>query len=311
MTRNCKKLRAMWVAGVLFCSLTAGNLLAGERTGNLVFEAMKKMEDAHKVFLGDVKQIRAEHAAAVAQRDAVKESFRKAKSNSIDRQEFHARFCLSQARVLNALRKETDLTHQVTANQLKILNKLYNSIESGRGAATPQGIKAILRAAKPVLIDGRKLLASLGNYSDKITDPVINSRLNAATGTAKMLSNYTANLEKGLSGNLVTQEELKRRLADLIQQLNAVFAQTDILGAMIRDKAAVLKMINELAATETFFSILSGGKGIVSDLSEGVMAPLIEAVDESDQDLDLLMDGVYHDVPETGSGSSQRWIESY
>jgi len=312
MIRKGKGFVAMSVACVFWSAFVAVSVQASERTGSLVFETMKKMEDAHKVFLGDVKQIRERRAAAVAQRDAVRVSFRKAKPGSIDRREFHAKFCLEQARVLGAIREETDLTHQVTASQLGILKNLYKSIESGHESATPQGVQSILRAAKPVLEDGRKLLDSLGNYGNSITDPVIHSRLDAAASTAKMLSNYTANMEKAFAGDLATQEELKRRLADLIQQLNAIYVQTDILAAMIKDKAAVLKMVNELAGAEAFFSILSGGKGIVSSLSEGVMAPLIEAVDQSDQDLDLLMDGVYNEnVSETGGGTSHRWLQGF
>ena len=312
MSQQSKKFGLIWILGVLCCLFTAGNLLASERQGNLVFDAINKMEEVNKTFLEEVKKTRAKRAAAVARRDVVKERFRKAKPGSINQQEFQARFCLEEARMLSTLRDETDLTHQVAANHLKILNKLYRSIESGRGAATAQGIQAVLKATEPVLSGGKTLLASLAACSDQITDPMIHSMLNASVATAKMFSNYQANMKRGFTGSLASQEELKKQLCDMIQQLNAVFAQSDILGAMLRDKAGLLKTANELAGAKAFFSVLSGGKEIVSNLSESVMGNLIEAAGESDQDINLLIDGVLlDDRKETGNATRQRWLDGY
>lgn len=312
MNQRRKKFGVILIAGILCFLLTAGYLPASEKTGNLVFDAMEKMEKSHQAYSADVKGIKNRRAAAVAQKNATKESYRKAKPGSIDQREFHARFCLEEANVLSAFRDETDLTRQLAANQLRILKTLYQSIESGRQTVTSQDIQAMLKVSKPALNDGRILLASLGNYAEKITDPVIHGRLSAAASTAKMWSNSTAKMERGFGGSRATHDDLKMQVGLLIQEFNAIYSQTSILGSMIRDKAYFIKMVNELAAADAIFLILSNGKGIVSNLSEGVMAPLIKAVDETDQDLTFLMEGVYHDdIPETGAGTKPRWLEGY
>ena len=154
-----------------------------------------------------------------------------------------------------------------------------------------EGAAAVVEASKPLIDSGKSLLTSLAEYRDKITDPVINSKLNAAYQTARMLSRYVDHIEKGKMNKFTSELVLKQKLTDLIEQLNALYVQTDIFMAMIQDKTTILKMINQLAASEAAICAVSDGKRTIGDFSTNVMAPLVETLTESDESLTALVAG--------------------
>jgi len=311
MKNRAMKVIGRIVLGLMLSIIVSGKALADEKTGNLVFNAMKKLQDTHQTFLRDVKEIKANRKAAVTERDLVKEQYKKAQDNTLDRREFHARFSYAQAKIYRALYDETKLTHQVAGKQLRILKGLNISVTSGKTKMSAKGAMAVVEAAKPILKNGRSLLASLSKYRGMITDPAINSKLNAAYDTTRMFSNYLKQIETGSSNRYASQLVLKQKLAELIEQLNALYVQTDIFMAMLRDKTTVLKMINQLAASEAAIWAVSDGNRIVAQLSSNVMLPLMDILNESDEDLNLLINGVLddHQGMET-PGVSQRWINT-
>ena len=293
----------------LLVVVVSGDVFADERTGNLVFNAMKKIQETHEVFLGDIEKIKADREAAIAERAAVKKQYEKARDGSLDQREFHARFSYAQAKVYRALFNEAKLTRKVAAKQLGILNKLNDSITSGEAEINAKGAISVVEAAKPFLNNGKSLLTSLAQYRDKITDPIINSKLNAAYDTARMLSKYVEHIEKGKTSKYASQLVLKQKVEELIGQLNALYVQTDIFMDRLRDKTTVLKMINQLAASEAAIWVVSDGNKVIQQLSNDVMSKLMDVLSESDEDLTALVSGVLdddHQDIET-SGYVQNW----
>lgn len=271
------------------------SVLADERIGGLVFSAMKEIQDTHKDFLGNVQRIKNSREDALSERENVKKLYTNAKDGSVDKSEFHARFSLAQAKVYRALYDEAKLTHQVAGKQLNILNNLNDSIGTTGAGVDQNDTISIIESTKPFLNNGKDLLKSLGEYRHKINDPVINSKLNAAYQTAQMLSKYVDHLEKSSTNKYASQLVLKQRVVELVEQLNALYVQTDIFMGILRDKTTVLKMINQLAASEAaIWAVSEGGKDI-SQLSGSVMASLMDAMNESDTDLNILISGVFED----------------
>ncbi len=294
---------------LLLVGMSTGSF-AGEKIGNLVFNAMKEIQDSHETFLQDVQELRTQRGEATAEREAVKKKYENARAGTLDRREFHARFSFAQAKVYRLLYEESGLTHEIARKQLGILNRLSESITSGEVGLTSNEANSVIEASKPFLENGKSLLVSLGQYRDKITDPVINSRLNGVVETAEVLSRYIDHIEKGRVNKYASQIVLKQKVAELIDQLSALYVQTDVLMAMIRDKTTVLKMINELAASEMMTLALLDGGQVINHLSSDVMSPLMDVFYESDEDLDILTDGVLNNggghVLETSS-YSQKW----
>ena len=185
MNRIKRRRASALLVGVLSFVFLGATAFGEEKIGNLVFTAMKKIQDTHQVFLSDVQGIRKQRQEAIAERDAVRRKFEKAKDGSIDKKEFHAQFSLAQAKLYRALYRESKMTHQVSAKQLGVLNTLYESIASGKASMNSEGAAAVIEASKPLIRSGKSLLVSLAEYRDKIADPVINSKLNAAYETAR------------------------------------------------------------------------------------------------------------------------------
>ena len=311
MQHRAMKVIGNLALGLMLSIVVSGRVLADEKTGNLVFNAMKKLQETHQVFLGDAKKIRADRKAAVVDRNAVREQYKKAKAGTLDKREFHARFSFAQAKVYRALHDQAKLTHQVAGKHLGILNRLNNSVVSGRTRIGAKGAMSVIEAAKPLLKSGRSLLTSLAQYRHKINDPVINSKLNAAYDTAQMYSSYLKQMEKGWTNKDTSQLLVRRKLAELIEQFNALYVQTDIFMAMLRDKTIVLKMSNEVAAAESAIWALSDGNKILTQLSSDIMSPLIDNLNESDEDLELLIDENIDGRQDYQSpGGSQKWINA-
>jgi len=151
----------------LLVVVVSGSGFADERTGNLVFNAMKQIQETHEIYMGDIEKIKAERGAAISERAAVKKQYEKARDGSLDQREFHARFSYAQAKVYRALFNEAKLTRKVAAKQLGILNKLNDSITSGDAAINAKGAISVVEAAKPFLNNGKSLLTSLAQYRDK------------------------------------------------------------------------------------------------------------------------------------------------
>ena len=306
-----KKGMAIFVSAALLVMTLYGGVYADEKIGNLVFSAMRKIQETHEDFLSDVKRTKTEREAAIAERAAVKKQYEKARDGSLDKREFHARFSYAQAKVYRALHDEAKLTHKVAGKQLRILNKLKDSITSGEAAINNKETLSVIEAAKPFLENGKSLLTSLAHQRDKITDPVILSQLNAAYITAQMLSKYVKHIENGKTNKYASQLALKHKVVELIEQLNALYVQTDIFVAMIRDKTTMLKMINQLAASESAIWAVADGKKLISQLSSDVMSPLIGVLNDSDEELTTLVDGVLDDDNQSRGtpGYVQNWTK--
>jgi hypothetical protein len=306
-----KKVTAIFACAALLIMTLYGGVYADEKIGNLVFNAMKKIQETHETFLSDVKTTKAERKAAIAERSAVKKQYKKAKDGSLDKRELHARFSYAQAKVYRALYSEAKLTNNVTKDQIKHLNSLYDSITSGEAEINAKGALSLIEAAKPFLENGESLLTSLAQYRDMITDPLVNSKLNAAYATAQMLSKYIKHIGNCNTNKYASQQALKQKVGELIEQLNALYVQTDIFVAMIQDKTTVLKMINQLAASEAAIWAVADGNKIVAQLSSDIMSPLMDVLSDSDEDLTTLVTGVLDDDNQSmeTSGYVQSWTK--
>ena len=292
---------------VLFVVVISGKVLADEKTGSLVFNSMQQMQETYQTFQSDVRKDNADLKAAIAERKAVKKKYKNARA-TLDRKEFHARYSYAQAKIYRSLGRKATLTHQVARKQLIILNRLYDSVKSEKTEMSAKNVMSMLGTAKPILENGKSLLVSLAQCRDKITDPIVNSKLNAAYETARMMADYMKGVENGTANKYASQSVLKRKIAELIEQYKALYVQTDIYADMIRDKATLLKMINQLAASEAAIMAVSDGNKVIAKLSTGVMSPLMDALNESDADLNLLIDGVIdsHQGMHT-PGGAQKW----
>ena len=167
----------------------------------------------------------------------------------------------------------------------------------------------LIEASKGFLDNGRALFNSLAQYRDKITDPVIHSRLNLAFDTARMLSRFIEQTEKGSINRYSSRKILKQKLAELKEQLKAIFAQTDMYMAIIKDRCLLLRMINQVAASEMAVLSVTGGKNVVASLSKDVLSPLMNILNESDEDLETLTSGVANGAGRPTSGGTQRWTK--
>ena len=299
------------VLGIL--CLCAVSVKADERIGNLVFNAMKQIQENHENFTEEVSVIRHQRENAIEERERAKEQFQHSGSNTLDGKEHHAEFCYAQARVYKALYKEAKVTNAVARKQLHILNKLKDVIGNEASRMSHTATMRIVETSKPFLENGRSLLTSLAQYRDKITDPVINSKLNSAYATACMLSSYLESIDANKLNRHSTHEVLLQKVNGLVDQLNTLYVQSDIFMDMIRDKATVLKMINQVAASEMAVLALSNGSKSIERLASSVMDPLLEECAASDENMDILAQGVANtdlDSFDNQGTYSQRWVNS-
>jgi len=104
---------------------------------------------------------------------------------------------------------------------------------------------------------------------------------------------------------------LKQRVVELIEQLNSLYVQTDIFMGILKDKTTVLKMINQLAASETAIWAVSDGRKSIGHISTKVMSPLLDILNESDDDLTTLVAGVLDDDGQAveSSPGKQSWAD--
>ena len=283
-----------------------------ERIGGLVFNAMQKIQQNHQSFLAEVKDIKSARQKASDQRNTARKNFGNSPVDTLDRKQAHAEFCYAQAKYYRALFDEVKLTNRISKKQLEVLYGLKDSLKSEGGHIDAEGTIAILETTKPFLENSRSLMNSLSEQRHLITDPVINSKLNAAAQTAKMLSVYVNHIEKNKFNKNMQAAALQQKVSELINQLNSLYAQTDIMMAMVQDKTALLKMINQVSASEMGMWALTDGKKMINELSESVIDPLMDEYLQADEDLDILTEEVLDGGIESnpfGRGGSQKWTQ--
>lgn len=309
-TRNNKHW-ASYVLITIFVILTiTGSSMAKEEIGNLVFNAMKKIDDVHQNFTNKVKVIRDKRKNAVAKKESIKQKYLKARDGSLDQKEFHAEYTLQVAKIYKSLYEEAKLAKDVSGKHLRILNKLTDSIsKSGNADLSAKETAGIIKASKGFLNNGRTLLRSLGRYANKITDPMIHSRLNLASDTAAMLSRFINQANGGSINKYSSRKILKQKVRELEEQFKAIYVQTDIAMNMIKDKCLVVKMINQTAASEMAGFALTGGNNAADSLSNNVILPMTETLNDSDDDLEILISGVNDSGIKPVDNKNQRWIK--
>lgn len=272
---------------------------AGERIGGgLVFEAMKKIESRQKAFQHDVQHIRAEREQAMKEKELIKKRFLQSKWGSIDRKEAHAELSYVIAKIYRKSFDEFKLVRSTASDHLKALSALRNGLRTGSAGLDQKATRKIVRDTSGFIKSSNSLLMSIGKYTEVITDPMINRKLRAARSTALILDKYVNDLSKDRLTNDTTQQALTGKVEELISRMEELFIQTDIMLDMIKNKSGILKVINQIAISELAAIRLANGRSIVNSISEEVLAPLKEVLQESDNDLDLLTEGM-----QTGGGS--------
>lgn len=309
MKHGAMKVFAMALCAALFALAGFGVALGQEKIGNLVFKAMDELHRTSQDLMGNLKKAVARRKAAVSDREAVKKQYKRAKRGTLDKKELHAALAYAEAKVLAAMEEEATLIRDSAKDALGILYRLLDSVSS-EGAETGAGIaKALEEAMRPRLEAGKSLFRSMAQYGDKITDPVINSKLNAAYDTYRMLSDYLKHMGEGRHGKRASRLALRQKIMELIDRFNVLYAKTDMVKSMLANNAMRLKMITEVAATEAAFLALSASNEAVERFSADLVWPLMEALEGSDETLDVLMEGV-HERPKgrgVGAGRVQKW----
>jgi len=271
---------------------------AGERIGDLVFKTMKKIESRQKDFLRDVKEMRSERVKAINEKEQIRKRFMKTRDGSVDRQEAHAELSYTLARIYKYTFSELKLVRSTASDHIKSLTVLKNGLKAGKTGMNQRATEKIVRDTSGFIKSSNSLLLSLGKYTDVITDPRINRKLRAARSTALLLDNYVNNLRKNRLTGATSRQTLRGKVEELVNHMEELYLQTDILLEMIQDKTSILKMINQIAISELAAIRLANGRSIVSSISDEVLKPLKEVLKESDNDLDLLTEGVV-----TGGGT--------
>jgi len=82
------------------------------------------------------------------------------------------------------------------------------------------------------------------------------------------------------------------KVGELLTHMEELYLQTDIMTEMIQDKSSILKMINQIAISELATIRLADGRSIINSISDEVLGPLKEILKESDNDLDILTNGI-------------------
>lgn len=119
-----------------------------------------------------------------------------------------------------------------------------------------------------------------------------------------MLDRYLDELNRGIAGRNNSQKILEKKLADICEQLGTIYVQADIMGRMIEDRKALQRLVNELAGSDLILMTLAEGGGKpAGEIAERIIGPLKEGIKDTDEHLDLLLDGVGQS--ETGSPKTQ------
>jgi len=267
---------------------------AFEEIGDLVFTAMNEMNKQQEVYTKDLQPIREKRQGALSNRDHAKNRFLKAKS-TFDRREFHAELAMAQAQVFAAILDEAKLTSSISKKQLEVICSLADKLDSGEGTISVQDTQKIIQTAKPLIRNGTALLNSLQEYSDKITDPQINAKLNYAVQTASMLKRYVDSKENSATNGAASERELKKRVGALKDQLIALYVQTDIVKDMLKDRTNMLKMITEIAMVETSLLAVVGSEADAQAGLNTVKVHMMDPIKKDDEILTLLSQPISQD----------------
>ena len=77
--------------------------------------------------------------------------------------------------------------------------------------------------------------------------------------------------------------------------------------AMVKDRSTVLKMITELAASESVVAVLTEGKKTLNGFSDQVMVGLMDKLYESDENMATLFDGIVDNRQDSKQTIAHQW----
>lgn len=225
--------------------------------------------------------------------EEVKKQYLKAPFESLDRRQFHAELSYSLAGVYSLMGQEAALTKATAKRQLEILSGLAKSLKYGEASLSSKQAEIVVNSAKPIIENSRSLFQSLTQFKDRLKDPEIVAKLNGAVSVGRMLDRYLDELNRGIAGRNNSQKVLEKKLAEICEQLSAIYAQADIMGRMIEDRKALQRLVNELAASDLILITLGEGGGKpAGEMAERILDPLKEGIKDTDEPLGLLIDGV-------------------
>ena len=288
---------------VLLACVSPGR--AGERSGHLVFEAMKTLRQNQEDYNTRAEEYRREYQEAVAENETYKELLGNSDADILDKYEAHAKLSGALAKAYNAMSREVRLAHDVSKKHLHVLYKLQDAVAGPAGEDADGKIGQAVEQLKPFLANGQSLLASMSQYRHLIEDPAIHSKLNSAFDTAKMLSDYRKYMVRNHAGGAMNKQRLKLEIARMVDQLNALYVQTDVLDNMIQDKKTILKMANEVAAAQISLMALSDGNKPVVNFSVDFQQDMTERIMRNDEVLETVMEPGGDEVPDVEFDS--RW----
>lgn len=149
------------------------NLWGDERSGTLVFEAMKRIQETYRNFLQEVKEMKQNRKAATGRLEEVKKQYLKAPIESLDRRQFHAQLSYNLASVYTLMGQEAALTKATAKKQFEILSGLAKSLKDGETSLSSKQAEIVVNSAKPIIENSRSLFQSLTQFKDQLKDPEI------------------------------------------------------------------------------------------------------------------------------------------
>lgn len=281
----------------------------GEQIGNLIFDTVRKIEERQRDYMGEVTKVRSERKALLKQRDAVKAKYLKVPADSLAQKEAHAEYSYVMAQVLKNNFEDIRLVRAVSADHLKSLSTLKDSLKNGslQGDAAYTG--RIVENTKGLFKSSASLMNSLAAHADAIQDPEIHRRLSAARNSAKLLETYIAKLDSSSQG-IMSAERFREEIVELEQGLTEVYLQTGVMLDMARSQADILKMANQLAMSDLVLHRLSQAQDRLGSLS-GVIEPLKDVIIQGDEDLEILGQGLFKNGSGKGRSVDKSWTQGW
>ena len=287
--------------------VTACCAFAAERTGTLVFDAVKELQQNHRDFVSRAGVYKARYNRAIALKDRIRKRFDNSEPGSLDRAEIRAGLAKAVAAAYDALLDEVSLAHEVGEKHLLVLYKLRDSIERLGGGGSDGPSTDAVQALAPFVENGKKLLLSLAGYKDMVDDPAVVNKLNQAYDTALLIESY----QKQLAGFSFSEGSghgaLKRKMEILIDQLGALYSQTCIYKDLIGSKRQMLEAFRKTSEIQLSMSMATRGKGSVGDFSRTFVNGISHKLDAVDRDLDRVVGFGPGPAPDGKSGDSHRW----
>ena len=262
---------------VLIALIFAGGpALAGERTGDLVFNTVQKMGEHQTSYLEEINKVK-QHREVVQNKVAqIKEEIVNLPPGTpaVEKKQLEAQFAKNLALNIKDINEELKITGKYAEIHAKTLYALLDDLKKEGGTLNDDTVNAIINKSRPVLDNSRSLYMSLAKYQDSITDPVIRNKLRQASHLAKTWDDYTNLLQKNHNSNSSSRKQLVYKVQELLERFSSISCETELLTAIVAEESTTLKLVNEIAACELVHNVFSGGAEFAGAMADNTLEAL-------------------------------------